>query len=138
MVTADEIICNGPEGRQIEEISLSRPGDAAPQLSRTLHNLTMGGVDVSEIIMLTPASEKRSQWKSGATVGAFTLSWDLETTAKNQLRICSIYAFKGLESAVVILSELDKLPNDERRNPLLYVAISRARNHVIVLGDLPR
>lgn len=138
MVTEDEIICNGPEGRQIEVVSLSRPGDAVTQLSRTLHNLTMGGVEVAEIVMLTPASEKRSQWKSGATVGAFTLSWDLETSAKNTLRVCSIHAFKGLESAVVILSELNMLPNDERRNPLLYVAISRARNHVIVLGDLPR
>ncbi|PJF27182.1 MAG: hypothetical protein CUN52_14885, partial [Phototrophicales bacterium] len=47
-----------------------------------------------------------------------------------------IYSYKGLESSVVILTELDKA-KDEVRDILIYVGISRAKNHVIVIGDLP-
>ncbi len=52
----------------------------------------------------------------------------------------TIHGFKGLERAVVILAELDSWPlDDESLNQLLYVACSRARNHLIVLlsSDAP-
>lgn len=50
------------------------------------------------------------------------------------VRVCTIYSFKGLESAVIILTELDKLYPDVAQQ-LMYVGLSRARNHVVVLGD---
>jgi len=37
----------------------------------------------------------------------------------------------------VILSELEHIPEEDQRS-LLYVALSRARNHLIVLGELPQ
>jgi len=49
----------------------------------------------------------------------------------------TIHGFKGLERAVVILSELEHIPEEDQRS-LLYVALSRARNHLIVLGELPQ
>ena len=45
----------------------------------------------------------------------------------------SIRGFKGLESPVVILCELEDL-DDETLGQQLYVAVSRARNHVVVVA----
>ena len=44
----------------------------------------------------------------------------------------SIRAFKGLESPVVILCELEDI-DDMTQKQQLYVAISRARNHCVVV-----
>jgi superfamily I DNA/RNA helicase len=45
----------------------------------------------------------------------------------------SIRAFKGLESPVVVLCELEDLPSDSR-DAQLYVGMSRARNHCVVIA----
>ena len=52
------------------------------------------------------------------------------------IRVTTIYRFKGLESAVVILTELDQRW-EEISDPLIYVGLSRARHHVVVIGELP-
>lgn len=75
-------------------------------------------------------------WKDDEQVGRFVLTWNLQTTMADAVRVCTIYQFKGLESAVVILSEMDKAFN-EITSQLAYVGLSRARHHVVVLGDLP-
>jgi len=41
--------------------------------------------------------------------------------------------FKGLESSVVVLCELEDL-DEESRDHQLYVALSRARNHCVVVA----
>jgi ATP-dependent exoDNAse (exonuclease V) beta subunit len=51
-------------------------------------------------------------------------------------RVCTIHSYKGLESPVVILTELHAL-RAEITNQLLYVGLSRARHHAIVIGYLP-
>jgi hypothetical protein len=45
----------------------------------------------------------------------------------------SIRAFKGLESPVVVLCELEDLPSDSM-DAQLYVGMSRARNHCVVIA----
>ena len=52
-------------------------------------------------------------------------------------RVDSISAFKGLESPVVVLAELDRI-SIEDRDALIHVALTRAQHHVIVLGELPK
>jgi hypothetical protein len=44
----------------------------------------------------------------------------------------SIRGFKGLESPVVVLCELEDL-GDLSRSQQLYVGLSRARNHVVLV-----
>ena len=54
-----------------------------------------------------------------------------ETTT--QIRFSSIRGFKGLESAVVVLCELEDI--DERtRDMQLYVGMSRARTHCVIVA----
>ena len=54
----------------------------------------------------------------------------------NALYFSSIRAFKGLEAQVVILCELGNL-QDDSRDSQLYVGVSRARSHCVVVAPAP-
>lgn len=136
--TAEETDCLGPEGRPVEHIPADTPTEARAALQRVLHRLVNEeGVPPEEIIVLTPSSERRSQWKSDQQLGNFVLTWDMATEMHQAIRVCTIYRFKGLESAVVILTEMDQA-REEIQDQLVYVGLSRARHHVVVIGDLPQ
>jgi DNA helicase IV len=47
----------------------------------------------------------------------------------------TVRRFKGLESEVVIITELDELNEKEKelKENLLYVSFSRAKNHLIIV-----
>jgi ATP-dependent exoDNAse (exonuclease V) beta subunit len=103
-----------------------------------LHRLiNQEGIRPEDIILLTPASEKRSQWKNDDQLGNFILTWNMDTEMEGAIRICTIYRYKGLESAVVILTELNQR-REEISDPLIYVGLSRARHHAVVIGELPK
>lgn len=133
----EETICEGPEGRPVEIIPAPDKAAERRELGKVLHRLIHEqGVAPADIIILTPASDKRSVWKEGDTIGNFFLTYDMNTQSDGAIRVCTIYRFKGLESAVVILTELDKRHADFS-NQLVYVGLSRARHHAIVIGELP-
>lgn len=48
------------------------------------------------------------------------------------VRFATVQAFKGMESKVVVLCDIDRIDSDEDRS-LLYVAMSRARSLLVVL-----
>ena len=56
--------------------------------------------------------------------------------ASDKVRFSSFAGFKGLEASVVVLCEMNRIRHGNRRN-LLYVAMSRARNRLIMVGPLP-
>jgi superfamily I DNA/RNA helicase len=126
--------CDGPEGRpplEVETIA-GQPVDA---LRTVLHELvSVEGVPLHEIVVLTPRSQRTSDLREGAKLGNATLTWG--DAGRNQVRCRSIQAFKGLEAPVVILAEPDRA-HVGRTNALLHVALTRAKHHVIVLGKLP-
>ncbi|MBN8595974.1 MAG: AAA family ATPase [Anaerolineae bacterium] len=129
--------CIGPQGRPVEILPAADKAAARRELQRVLHRLVNEeGVPAEDIIILTPSSEKRSQWKADDQLGNFVLTWDLQTEMPMAARISTIYSYKGLESPVTILTELHNL-HAEKRDQLLYVALSRARHHAIVIGELP-
>lgn len=110
---------------------------ARRELQRLLHRLVNEeGIRPEDIIILTPSSDKRSGWKNNDKLGNSILTWDMETEMDMAVRVCSIYRFKGLESAVVILTELDQR-REEISDQLICVGLSRARHHAIVIGELP-
>jgi hypothetical protein len=132
-----DVTCIGPEGRPVELITVSKPEDERRELQRVLHRLVHEeGVRPEDIVILTPASEKRSQWKSDDQLGNFIITWRLDSEMQMAARVCTIYSYKGLESPVVILTELHAL-HPEIVNQLLYVGLSRARHHVVIIGELP-
>ena len=136
-VTDDEIYCDGPQGRDVEIIPVADKQSEQKELQSVLHRLVQKeNIRPEDIIVLTPLSDRYSVWKSDLILGNFALTWDMQTEMNMAIRVCTIYSFKGLESAVVILTELDKLRTDIA-SQLLYVGLSRARHHAIVLGELP-
>jgi DNA-binding MarR family transcriptional regulator len=135
--TETDSYCDGPEGRDVELIPTSDAKAAVRELQRLLHRLVNEeGISAEEIIILTPKSERNSQWKSDMPLGNFILSWNMQTEMPLAIRVCTIFSFKGLESSVIILSELDKAPADIVKQ-IIYVGLSRARHHVVVLGHFP-
>lgn len=133
-----ETVCLGPEGRPVEIIAADTPQVARKALQSLMHRLVNEeGIPIEEIVVLTPASERRSQWKKDDQLGNFIISWHLDTEMDLAIRVASIFSYKGLESAVVILTELDLVSRDEIQNQLIYVGLSRARHHAVVIGSLP-
>ena len=126
----------GPEGREIELVD-ARGGRPLNGLSRALHRLvTEERVPRNHIVVLTPNSEAKSALKEGARVGTVELTWK-PNPGPNQVRVATIYSFKGLESPIVVVAELDRLAARGTYDAVLYVALSRARSHVVVVGELP-
>jgi superfamily I DNA/RNA helicase len=125
----------GPaSSRKIEMVDPFQFSSLEQALEKVLDNLLEEGVSLEQVIILTPLNEK-SRWQHGKKAGKYTLLRDKFIEGK-QVRVDTIFAFKGLERPVVILTELDR-PAPAELDNLLYVGISRARNHLIVLGKLP-
>jgi len=132
-----EVQCIGPQGRPVEIIPAADKPAERRELQRVLHRLVNEeGIPVEQIVILTPSAEKRSQWKPDDQLGNFIITWHLDTEMSMAARVCTIYSYKGLESPVVILTELQAL-RPEIADQLLYVGLSRARHHLIIIGDLP-
>jgi len=52
-----------------------------------------------------------------------------------QVRVATIHRYKGLESPVVVLCELDGRIPEEDLASLLYVGATRARSHLVVVSS---
>lgn len=122
--------CLGPEGPEVEVIAAN--GQPRKQINQVLHRLiNEQQVRPSDIVVLTP----RSLSQSGLVgdVGGFRLNE--QPTRPNDVRISSIKRFLGLESQVVVITEVPSPSHPDYRN-LMYVGLSRARALLIVVGEL--
>ena len=81
--------------------------------------------------------ERSSLWQLGM-LGNFRLT-EQWTTASGEIFCSTIHSFKGLESPVVILTEIEPHAAQDLES-LLYVGCSRACHHLVVLlaADLPQ
>lgn len=126
----------GPEGRDIEHIAY----DGQPErekIRKVVSRLVNDeGLRPSQIVVLTPNSAAKSALDENAALGNLRLTWGIEPGA-NQVRVSSIHGFKGLESDVVILAETSRFADSRTGRRLAYVALSRARHHLVVIGNLP-
>ena len=77
-----------------------------------------------------PRLEKSEVGRAGC--GTYASSTSRKPPGRD-IRFSSIRGFKGLESPVVILCELEDI-DDETRDQQLYVGISRARNHCVIVA----
>jgi len=124
----------GPEGRPVERVAIGA-GDLGEALGSVLQRLIgREGLDPAEIVVLTPRSASRSALAGMGKAGGYPLIWG-EAVAGG-VRCSSIHGFKGLESDVVILIECEQA-HQASRDALMYVAVTRARHLVVVIGELP-
>jgi hypothetical protein len=141
----------GPAGRVVEVLKYQTEGDLKQLLRKQIHHLVRKEqVDPEDIVILTPRAPHRSALRQMGMLGEFSLT---DTPGgSGEIFWTNIYQFKGLESPVVILVEIDThvRSNDIAEitidteaqlassrvvltpEMLMYVGTSRARHHLIV------
>ena len=108
--------------------------DLRKVLSEVVRGLTKDGIAVSDLVILSPRRLANSALADVQSVSGFAIG-DMSTggnSTQNRINFCTIQSFKGLESRVVILVDVDDIDGDEPQS-LLYVGMSRARNLLILM-----
>ncbi len=128
----------GPAGRPVEWVRYRGKSDMQAHIARVVKRLVnVEQIRTSDIVILTPHSlEDKSALLELSIDGNLQLVKFPEVARKNQIGCSTIKKFKGLESDVVIVAELDEDLASRTELELvneLYVALSRARNHLVVL-----
>jgi superfamily I DNA/RNA helicase len=122
----------GTEGRKPVEIQVAtdqRERQAVEDILK--HLLKVEKVPATSIVILTLKAQTKSQWHEGEKLAGHALSW--RTPSPNNAIACAtIHSFKGLESPVVILTEMAE-PDTARVRQLSYVACSRAKSHLVLV-----
>lgn len=133
---ADEIIFMGPSGREVVERVYSDKNDMIKQLAADVHEIIHSDVPVSQMVILTPKERSRSHLFGTENIADIDLV-DEVIDDRHQILFTSVYKYKGLESSVVFLVDVDTRKNqadnetfnsNERyQNYVRYVGASRAR-----------
>lgn len=124
----------GPIGRPVEVHLYANAAGLKQQLRQALHRLvSQEDVSPEDIVILTPRAAGRSQlWQFGS-LGNFGLT-DQWSAGGADIYCTTVHSFKGLESPVVILAEIDEQVVLDLE-AILYVGCSRAVSHLIVLAE---
>ncbi len=132
----DDATPTGPEGPEPEYIEVTDLASAARRIEERIRVLTTtDGIGLSRIAVLTAGRGEIATLAPDGRLGGFRTRQDPQGAA-GALYLDRISRFKGLERDVVILTGLGRPPEHNRAEPLLYVAASRARSHLIVV-DVP-
>lgn len=131
---AKHLRCPGPEGNPPEICEYVDSKDQIRQLRQILYRLVYEEhIDCRDIVILTPRSQERSEFKDGMSIGNFVLT-SKPAQMRNYIQVSSIHTFKGLESRVVVLVEVDTEAS-KVLDMVLYVGCSRARTYLVILYD---
>lgn len=108
-------------------------------LIKCLRNLKAQGISLSDIVILSAYTHGNSKCclhmsEIPSDIGPILYSYDYSHGAPSAVTFFTIQAFKGLESKIIILLDMDSF-SDERRRLLNYVAISRARTMLYIMYD---
>lgn len=108
------------------------PNHQRVRLEAVLEMLGTDGVHPGDIVVLSPRRFEHSV-ASRLTCASVTPIREENSKAPG-IGFSTIQAFKGLESPVVVICDIEKL-EEPRDRALLYVGMSRARSHLILLFD---
>jgi hypothetical protein len=109
----------------------------AEYLRAALAMLLSDGVKNDDIVILSPSRFDRSVASELTSDPKYPVvpldEWRRSEIARRRtIPFSTIHAFKGMESPIVILCDIDNMHGDAAE-ALLYVGMSRARSHLIVL-----
>jgi len=126
----------GPEGVAPTWIEAESPDAQIAQLELVLGRLIdEQRIATKDVAVLTPKGVGSTSLNDLQQVG----KWDLsayELREDDEIGWSTIRRFKGLESPVVILVELDDaIAQSDRLRELVYVGISRARDFLYLIGS---
>lgn len=123
------------DGLAVDYRYWSNQTDQQKKLSQVIYKLIDEGVDLKDVVILGPYVMNNSvvsNIKNDMKLKFFSVQEAGLTVKRNSIPYCTIHSFKGLESPVVILVDIDGISSSSQR-ALLYVGMSRARSHLIVM-----
>jgi hypothetical protein len=123
----------GPEGIKVEWI----PADSIQEIFKKIDErisqlISHERMNPSDIAVLVPNENDISTYVYEGRLGGHETQC-AGSTKKDAIIIDTIRRFKGLERRIVALAVTSKLIGERE---LIYVAVSRARTHLIIVGDL--
>ena len=124
----------GQEGLPVEHRFWRTTDELTKNLEQTISRLINDGVPSHEIVVLSPRRLENSAIASLTSISGLQVhdgSRSLQTP-DGWISFSTIHAFKGLESQVVIVIDVQGM-DDERSQALLYVGMSRARSLLILM-----
>jgi len=128
----EPIESRGPAGRSIEAVACT-PQTARRELERVITRLIhVEAVNDEDIVVLTLSTVESSSVKGASFPGGRTLGF--ARPGVKAVRFETVRRFKGLEASLVIIVDVtDRAAADN--SDLLYVALSRPRSHLVLLGE---
>ena len=121
-------------GLPVEHRYWKTPDDLVASLTNVAERLTKEKISIEDIVVLSPRQREKSGLGGVQEVSGFPLV-DISrgiVTSQPSLSFSTIHSFKGMESPVVILVDVDELDAEEHQS-LLYVAMSRARSLLVLM-----
>ena len=123
----------GEEGKPPRRLSIPADGRMEVVVQEEIERLVKEHeVEPGQITILTPKRMGHSAWKRGMRLGKYKVTWE-EFPEGNEIACETVHSFKGLESPVVILTELDSAHGEIERQ-INYVGFSRATTYLVVVG----
>lgn len=104
-------------------------------LSDVLTGLLNERVSVGDIVLLSPKRFESSGLANVKQIAGLHIAdtiYESFDNHRNALRFSTIHAFKGMESQVVIVFDIDSIESDQSQS-LLYIAMSRAKSLLIMI-----
>ena len=115
----------GPKNGVAVEHKMVTKASLSAELGRILHHVIVDGkTSPRDVVVLTGVAVDKSRARGAC--GRFNLC--LHPTGRNDVTLTNVFRFKGLDSKVVILCEIDPI-----NTAAMYVACSRARALLIIL-----
>lgn len=124
------------EGPEVEQEWYSDEAEQQRKITNCINRFLSGGMDPSEIIILSPRTLENSCLKKGLIRMSLPLveySFD-KGARKKCIQFATVHSFKGLESDVVVLVDVQDLSNADSLLTL-YVGATRAKAKLSVFLD---
>ncbi len=123
---------SGVEGEAPEVAAYSRDDEVPRAVLARLRKLVKDQkLPAGAITILSPRRFPNSCLSDSENLGEFHLAWEGEPTGPHDVRYATLQSFKGLESDVVLLVDVD-LDHKTCVPANLYVAFSRAKHRMTV------
>ena len=127
------------DAADVEPVFYKGPQRQVEQLGSVLQRLAHR-FPVDQIVVLSMRSDAASCAAAvGESIQGIRLApFKAEKDEQQCIRFASVHSFKGLESAAVVLTDIEDL-DDEQAKSLLYVGMTRARLAlVLIMADRVR
>ena len=122
-------------GLPVEHRYWKTSSDLVESLKKTLEHLLKEKTPIENVILISPRRLENSSLAGLERISRFSLadcSQGMTSAHSPSVKFSTIHAFKGLESQVAIIVDIDAVEGEQSQS-LLYVAMSRARSLLILM-----